>query len=230
MHADTAKLCHRLMNEGLAAHKRGDYEQSLTIAKTLEAHRYSGAFELRALALAGKGDRKGAIKALREGVKAAPQVWLLWNLMGNYLSDNGNYSDACDAFQHAVACPQADESCVRYNWSVALARACQFEEAMRHIDLVTSKEHRLRASEHRVALLDDLGRYEEAIALGLNLLESRKPPAECPSLIHAHVAKCLWLSIHDHAGALDHVLKALEIAPESEFALRVLREIEGRRS
>jgi Flp pilus assembly protein TadD len=75
-----------------------EFDAALEIATELEAHRYSGSFEIAALAHAGKGDLEAAVAVLRRGVATVPDAWPNWQLLGNYVSDLGRYDEAEAAY------------------------------------------------------------------------------------------------------------------------------------
>lgn len=221
----------RIHADGMAGLERGEFEQGLKTAERLIEAGYSGGFELKALAQAGLGQKPAAIASLRQGVRAAPSVWLLWNLLGNYLSDEGQYAAACEAFRHALDCPQVDESCVRYNYSVALARWGKPLEGVKQIENINEGEYARPAAVQKLALLVDLGRHDEAVALGKRLLaESSRTPDSLVSLICARLAQSSWRWKKDQPVAHLYALKAIELDEASEFALTVLREIDNQRS
>lgn len=69
----------QLMDEAFEALDLGNPKAALKIAKTLKRTRYSGCFEIQALAYARLGKLRKAIKVLREGTDKCPDVWQLWH-------------------------------------------------------------------------------------------------------------------------------------------------------
>src|SRR5262245_38065397 len=79
-----------------------DFEGALRIAEQLETLRYTAAFEIAALAHAGMDDLEKAVAVLERGLALAPDVWVNWQLLGNYLSDLDRYEAAQSAFARAL--------------------------------------------------------------------------------------------------------------------------------
>jgi hypothetical protein len=63
---------------------------ALEIGKKLKSMKYSGGFEIMAMAYADDDQKDKAIECLEEGVKTCPDVWILWQMLGNYRSDQDN--------------------------------------------------------------------------------------------------------------------------------------------
>ncbi len=63
------KRCEALLRKGYARVRERDFDSALEIAAKLESQRFSGAFEIAALAHAGKGDLDAAVAVLRRGVE-----------------------------------------------------------------------------------------------------------------------------------------------------------------
>jgi Flp pilus assembly protein TadD len=92
-----------LMHLAFRALDSGKPKAALKVAKKLERMRYSGSFEIQALAYADLGDPSKAISVLREGTTKCPNVWLLWQLLGNNLSDAGRFEEAFEAYEKGSA-------------------------------------------------------------------------------------------------------------------------------
>jgi tetratricopeptide (TPR) repeat protein len=119
-----------LSNQGFQCLELQDYQGALEIASRLEEHRSTAAFEIAALALAGDGQLEKAVETLERGVGFAPDVWLNWQLLGNYCSDLGQMDRARIAYQCALDCPHVSEFSVRLNQAILEGRDGQFETAM----------------------------------------------------------------------------------------------------
>jgi tetratricopeptide (TPR) repeat protein len=76
----------------------------LRIGYRLTGLNHSSGYEILALAYAGLKMPNKAISTLEEGVRLAPSVWLLWELLGNQYSDQGGYRDAQRCYSESVAC------------------------------------------------------------------------------------------------------------------------------
>ena len=126
----------KLMSEAFDALDRGDPKVALKIARKLEQMRYSGCFEIQALAYADLGDLSKAIGVLREGTAKCPDVWLLWQLLGNNLSDTGQFEEAFEAFKKGLSTNEPNSASLNLNYAIALLRSGQparAEERMRPI-------------------------------------------------------------------------------------------------
>jgi len=128
------------MKRGVALVGRGKTTEALAVAQELHAIRYSGAFEVQALALAREGSKDEAIQVLRQGLEAAPTSWLNGNLLGNYLSDEGRYEEAFAVYEEALSTPTADRVLIEANYSLALLRAGRLEEARAKVDSVPAQD------------------------------------------------------------------------------------------
>ena len=117
-----------LMDRAFELLDRNNAQEALKVGRQLEDRRYSGGFEIQALALAALHRRAEAIKVLERGVATIPHVWLLWQLLGNYRSDAGDYEGAIEAYVHALT-EDCDTVSVAYNHANVLARAGRWDEA-----------------------------------------------------------------------------------------------------
>lgn len=160
-----------LMDRGWELLRRNNAQEALKVGKRLEAMRYSGGFEIQALALCDLRRRREAIAVLEKGVETVPGVWLLWQLLGNYRSDEGDYEGAFEAYDRALDC-DCDPTHVQYNYANALTRAGRWAEALERLESLTDADleeadpplagHIVNVHE---AALRELGRGEEADAL-----------------------------------------------------------------
>ena len=107
---------------------RNNAPEALKIGRQLENERFSGGFEIQALALADLHRRSDAIEVLERGVATVPDIWLLWQLLGNYRSDSGDIEGAISAYLRAYTA-DCDAVSVAYNHANALARAERWAEA-----------------------------------------------------------------------------------------------------
>lgn len=120
---DMVERAETLMDRGRDALDYGLPDAALAIADELEAMRYSGAFEMRALALVHLGRQEEAVRTLRAGLERAPTAWLLESLLGNTLSDLGRYDEAVEAFERGIGLDGADSLLFGYNHALVLDRA-----------------------------------------------------------------------------------------------------------
>lgn len=123
----------RLMNEAFEALDEGEPEAALRIAKKLRGLKYSGCFEVQALAYADLGKRTKAIKVLREGTDKCPDIWMLWQLLGNNLSDEGRLDEAFDAYENGLSTEESDRRSLSVNYAIALMRSGETKQARERI-------------------------------------------------------------------------------------------------
>jgi tetratricopeptide (TPR) repeat protein len=117
---DDAKTLH---DEALAAIDRGEHAAARAIAARLRDMRWSGAFEIEALAARREGDLETALRALDEGTSLAPGAWLLHQLRGITLDDLGRHADAVAAFDAGLRCEGAWTASLRWNRAIARERS-----------------------------------------------------------------------------------------------------------
>lgn len=109
--------------------KENDPEKALKIARRLEKMRYSGAFEIQALAYDDLDRKQKAIEVLEKGTRTVPDVWLLWQLLGNYRSDLGHYAKANEAYEAGLVLEGADRLSLSSNYALALVRQGEIDRA-----------------------------------------------------------------------------------------------------
>lgn len=161
-----------MMDEAFRLLDAEEPEQALEIGRRLEAMRFSGGFEIQALAYQDMDEGGEAIRVLRNGTEQAPDVWMLWQLLGNCLSDDGRFDEALAAYDTGLALPDPDRVSLQSNRATVLWRCDRLDEAnetaAQTLDdpAFADAEPELRAHVHGVCigLLTDLGRHQEAIA------------------------------------------------------------------
>lgn len=126
-----------LYDLGRSVVEDGDPARALPMSDDLENRRFSGAFELRALALQSLGDLDGAARALREGLGHAPRVWTMWQLLGNIQSDLGKPQDARESYERALACDGVWRESVVLNVAVLRSRDGDHRGALDLLEDVT---------------------------------------------------------------------------------------------
>jgi tetratricopeptide (TPR) repeat protein len=138
------------MDRGFDLLDRNNPQEALKIGLQLERERYSGGFELQALALAALRRHREAIAVLERGVETVPDIWLLWQLLGNYRSDAGDYDGAIAAYEQ-IDPEDCDVASLAYNHANALARAERWADAEARLAAAIGGEA-LAEAEPRLAL------------------------------------------------------------------------------
>jgi tetratricopeptide (TPR) repeat protein len=228
------KRCESLLQKGYARIREGQFDTALEIATQLEEQRHTGSFEIAALAHAGKGELETAVTILQRGVEVAPDVWLNWQLLGNYLSDLERYDDADAAYQRALACPGCSQDSVRLNLAVLASRRHRPEIALELLDTLRDPALVEHAREFRVSTLQALGRLQEALALAETFLVGGPPENDEGAArwepIAATAGRIRLALGHDLADVRRWVLDRLSEAPASAALFRVLRELDPQHS
>ncbi len=203
-----------LMNEAYGLLDREEAAQALKIGRRLEKMQYSGGFEIQALAYQELEENDKAIRVLQRGTKQAPDVWLLWQLFGNCLSDDEQYEEALTAYDKAVELPDSEKMSVQYNRAILLWRMERLddanavvEELLNDPDFAEARpeiQMNIRAS--RIGILSALGQNEDAVAF-FDTLPVTDEWSECfaeVARLDGKYAIALW-----NAGRPDQARKAL---------------------
>jgi tetratricopeptide (TPR) repeat protein len=226
----------KLMNQGFDYLDEYEYDKAIKIGKKLKKMRHSSAFEIMALAFKEKDKSNESIKILEEGVSLAPKVWRLWQLLGNYYSDDERYLDSQKCYETALSCPNVDESTVHYNSSVAYFREGKFDEALKQHDKINYKgpdeAFNLRSQSQKINILIKLNKYEEAVRLGKKLIkkewiEEKEDILQELSSTYASLSEGLW-KLKNEEDALNSAWKAIELNRHNKKASWMVREIEGK--
>lgn len=130
----------KLLERGYALLREARLDEALEVADRLRELRHSGAFEIGAMAHAAKGDLEEAVRVLEEGLEHAPDVWLNWQLLGNYLSDLERFSQAATTYERALACPNVWVDSVRLNQAILAQRRGDPQSALELIEQVDDPE------------------------------------------------------------------------------------------
>ncbi len=227
----------KLMNQAYELIDSFQCEEALAVGEKLKAVGYSGAFEVMALAHQTIGETDKAVAVLNEGLEKVPHVWVLWHLLGNLLSDKGEYAEAQHAYDMALACPGVNKPWVHYNIAVLLGRQGLYEDGLDHCLLVTGDDLQVARRTLSASLLNSLKRHDEAIGLAEEIIAEVSAAAEPTdddmrnmATACAELSRGLWEGRADRDGALDTAKKALALNKSDWLALRMLREIFGRTS
>jgi tetratricopeptide (TPR) repeat protein len=205
----------RLHGEALEKLAEGDLDGARAIALELKAMRWSGAFEILALAARQAGDLEGAVASLDEGAIAAPTSWALHQLRGNLLDALGRHDDALRAFDVALACPEPWVSSIRYNRSVTRLAAGDpggaLEDATHVFEDPSSPPFGVDAVRVAADALAQLRREDDAVSLVRTAIGESAGNEQARGPLHALLARAL-----SRAGRpLEEVRAACAVAVES---------------
>ncbi len=212
-----------------------DSKEALVIGKKLVAMQYSGGFEIMALAYLQSDKLERAIKVLKEGVAQCPDVWVLWQLLGNCYSDNDNYDEAINSYRQALECPGANPSSIHLNTAISLSRQDLYDASNLELSLVTDNETQPRRESLRLANLIGLQRYDDVIEEAPRvaaIIETEHAEDASARLdigrIYARMAEAFLHGPNDLTAAKDASCRALVYDKTNESALEVLRSINAR--
>lgn len=209
-----------------------DTEGAIKIGEQLRKMRFTGGYEILALAYQIEGKLEKAVRILREGVKQAPGSWLLWQQLGNLHSDRAEFEKAHEAYDRALQCADADPSNITLNRANVLHRQGDFEMALQILDSVSDEDARNQGISLRVTLLNSLGRHEEAMAIAkqniarLENSEHRDEPDVRHDLarLHAELAVSYRRVGLPPEMVLAEIREAISTERTSNFAMRLMRE------
>lgn len=119
-----------LYKEGIELIEDGQFEKALEIGKRLERIRWTGGFELQAIAFENMDRLEDAIKILQRGIEAAGGPYFLFSRMGNYLSDMERYDEALEAYDKGLALSETDELLFKLNRGIVFWRKDNSKQAL----------------------------------------------------------------------------------------------------
>jgi tetratricopeptide (TPR) repeat protein len=219
----------KLSQKGYELIDEEEFDRALAVAEDLERLRYSAAFEIAALAHEGKGDLAAAVRALERGVERAPDVWLNWQLLGNYRSDLGVIAEAGQAYERALECPGVSRSSIRLNQAILANRTGDHAAALRLAGEVDDPATAVWAAALRVDSLTALGKREEAERLGLQILSEADEDANADPLCNValNIAQIRLDRGDPRLDVRAFAVQQLERDPDNNDLLALIRDIDG---
>lgn len=219
-----------LIEEADEALAEGDLKAAQAAGEALLAARHTYGFEVLARMHQQRDDLPAAIGVLEDGVKKAPRAWPLRLLLGEVLSDSGDYDAALAAYDAVLAIEGADVDAVHINAAIVLHRAARYEEALARLDRAPGEadESLFAAARIRAEILNILERPDEAIAAaeeGLKRVTDDVPTSDVAELYAAMAKSALMKG--DREEALRRAKEAVAL-DDHEMARVILREIQGR--
>lgn len=221
-----------LTRQGYSLIDSREFDEALEVSDRLRGMRYSSAFEIAALAHAGRGEIELAVQVLEEGVTSAPGVWVNWQLLGNYRSDLGMYTASQEAYEQALRCSNVDRNYVRLNQAVLASRMEKPADALALLEDVVDDSLKQQVALTKSGALRDLGRTEEAWEIVTDALaEFASAPEDCDSEIFADLtalsARLMLDTGEPTAEVREALVKSLGIASNDKPILAVIREIDN---
>lgn len=209
-----------IMDEAFACLDRHDLAGATACARRLTDMRHSGAFEIMAEVYLTTGHVDKAIEILEDGVRNAPSVWLLWQSLGNALTQRADFLRAHEAYARALQCPMVDASSVRYNEALAFARQQRYQDALNSLELVDGDHLSYKAASFQLAVHNDMHHFDEVVRQAAPLLERDASglEAEDRARVHAQLARARLQGYNDVADARHHAEVAIRIFPHEPTA------------
>ena len=143
-----------LIRQADDALQAGNDKAALTAGQNLVDLRHAYGFEVLARAYLLRDEKTRAIAALQDGVSKAPNVWQLWELLGDSWTDVGDQRRAREAYERVLALPNAD----------SVARAHALTELERFDEAIAIAREALKGSD---AQADERARLQYSIAYAL---------------------------------------------------------------
>jgi tetratricopeptide (TPR) repeat protein len=200
----------------------GRAEEALALFRHLETiePRWAAPYG-EANALAAMGRLEEAIPLYEKGIERAPMIPYLFQGLGFAYEDLGDYEKARETYRRALEL-FPDSSLGQGVLSVLEAKAGNPAEALARADeaLALRPDH-LGLRLNRVALLAQVGRVDEAIAEGEELVLEPGVAAHA----HAHLGILYDRYRPDPSRARHHYREALRLAPDRPDAARLQRRL-----
>ncbi len=159
---------------------------------------------------------------------------MIWEYLGEYLSNAERYDEAIDAFRRAQSLPNASQAAAELNIAIVQDRQGRHEDALRILEKIPLMPKRdgdptdWRVTSQRVSTLTRLGRPEEALSLVQKAIEGLRPDDEDrmgQALLWADFAELRWTHLNDAEGALDAAWEAVRLDKTNEMAAWVVRDV-----
>jgi len=232
LNVKNSKEAENLMEKAFEHIDYFEFEEALDIGRGLIKKGFMGGYEVAAEALNGLEKRTEAIALLREGIAKDPSIWSLYDILGVYLSDEGDYRQAHEALEKALTCKNVVKNQVRYNDAVVFLREKEFDKALSICSGITDKKHFLMAAALRMEVYENQKKFDEIIKEAVSIIDQNdatEENAQDMSDIHATLAQA-YLSKGERKKAEKHVEYSINIDDRCEKALDLKRELAGIKS
>ena len=222
----------QLMSEAEQALEQLDFRKALRIADRLLRLKHTAGFEYKARALWDMNRPQDAIAALQAGVAVAPQVWTLWEYLGEYLSDTGQHDEALEAFRKGLACDGSPKDSFLYNLALVYQRMGEHENALQLFDQAEEAIRELSVpllETARAYSLIQLQRYTEAeralqkVKRTLDTMTDPELRLLTESMALAYTGLIYHKRDHDIIRARQYAVRALRLDKENPDAAALMR-------
>lgn len=227
--AFTREEIDQLSNRAWALISEDSYEDAQQLGQQLiEANEEAG-YRILAMVHAAQEQHEAALDLIEQGVAHMPQSWQMRLLLGNLLSDAGDFDRAMQVFEQAKALPGAELYWIQINQAVVHGRRGEIDQALNLLQQVEHPEAINEAFEIQLGLLDSVGRHDLIIDLAEEDLDLLQPPnneeeAATLSRILSHIATAYWYEEHDGDEVEHYLRQAIAFDRSNPDALYLLRE------
>jgi len=225
----------KLIFEGFGALEIADYERALSAARELHQYDHTAAFEIEARARWEMDDHDRAIEILKEGVDVAPEIFILWDYLASFLSDEERFDEALQAYYRSRECEEAPVEAVDFNIAIVYQRQGRHERALALLDTLSPSETLPKEiiDSAKAHSLNDTGKHADALTLTAAALtrieEDDEVDPEAVARIMSEHAYALWvLGIHE--AAYEEAYEAIGLDKSNQRAAWLIREIADERS
>lgn len=227
------KKTEKLADQGFQFLSEERYEEAIKISKQLEELRYTAAFDIGAQAYCGLGDMDKAILTLKRGIKIQPKCWPNLQLLGNYLSDIGEYEEAESKYEQALKCEDVWEDSIHLNQAILANRREKYDKALYVLELINDVEFRLHKAEITVTAYKGKGLINEAIELAENTIaiwNGDETGGDIVGRIAASLGR-MWISQgKPQSEVREWAFNSLKYDETNEMLLSLIRDIDDKYS
>lgn len=227
------KRTEKLADQGFQFLSDERYEEAIEISKQLEELRYTAAFDIGAQAYCGLGDMDKAIETLKRGIEIQPQCWPNLQLLGNYLSDIGEYEEAESKYEQALRCEDAWEDSLYLNQAILANRREKYDKALSVLELINDDEFRLHITEITLTAYKGKGLINEAIELAENTIASWNGDETNGDIVGRIAASLgrMWISQGKAKSEVrEWAFNSLEYDETNSMLLALIRDIDDKYS
>jgi tetratricopeptide (TPR) repeat protein len=227
------KRTERLADQGFQYLNEERYEEALEISMQLEKLRYTAAFDIGAQAYCGLGDMDKAIETLKRGVEIEPNCWPNLQLLGNYLSDFGEYEEAGSKYIEALKCEGVWEDSIRLNQAILANRTGHYDKALTSLELINDVEFQLPIAEITVTAYKGKGLINEAIELAEKTIEEWKDDEANGDTVGRLAASLgrMWIAQGKSITEVrEWAVNSLEYDEANSMLLALIRDIDNKYS
>ena len=216
-----------------------EYEQAIHLGELLLKKRYTGGFEVIALAYFEMEEYEVALETLNKGLEIAPGIWRLHQLAGNCHSVLGHSSEAIYSYNKALDCHNADVDSILLNRSIVYKNMKCFKDALRDLQSMSNKYPMyLKKILGILRVYNESGDYTKLIKLFRKKIKAILRNKTVKDDISQSItvadmyseAAYAFYKIENMNDALQHAHSALCFEHNNQTALNIIRVIKGKKS